>query len=177
MNKKRNVILYIAASVDGFIAKENEDIDWLSMVERPGEDYGYETFIESVDTIIMGRKTYDKVLSFGIEFPHKDKKCYVISRTKTGHDDNVEFYGGDLKELIQKLKSREGKNIFIDGGAEVVRELKSLNVIDEYVISFIPIMLGKGIRLFKETEAESKLELVESRAFESGLVQVTYKTI
>ncbi|MFG6494627.1 dihydrofolate reductase family protein [Fictibacillus sp. UD] len=177
MNKKRNVILYIAASVDGFIAKENEDIDWLSMVERPGEDYGYEAFVNTVDTVIMGRKTYDKVLSFGIEFPHKDKKCYVISRTKTGHDDNVEFYGGNVIELIQELKSKEGKNIFVDGGAEVVRELKSLNLIDEYVISFIPIMLGKGIRLFKETEAESKLELVESRAFESGLVQVTYKTI
>ncbi len=177
MNKDRNVILYIAASVDGFIAKENEDIDWLSIVERPCEDYGYEAFVDSVDTVIMGRKTYDKVLSFGIEFPHKDKKCYVISRTKTGRDENVEYYDGDLKELIQQLKSKKGKNIFIDGGAEVVRELKSQNLIDEYVISFIPIMLGKGIRLFKETEGESKLELVKSEAFESGLVQVTYRTI
>lgn len=177
MNKKRNVILYIASSVDGFIAKENQDIDWLSIVERPGEDYGYGAFVDTVDTVIMGRKTYEKVLSFGIEFPHKDKKCYVISRTKTGHDENVEFYGGNLKKLIEDLKSSEGKNIFIDGGAEVIRELKSLNGIDEYVISYIPIMLGKGIRLFKETEAESQLELVESRTFESGLVQVTYKTL
>lgn len=177
MELKRKVILYIASSVDGFIAKVNGDIDWLSVVERPGEDYGYESFIETVDTVIMGRKTYDKVLSFGIKFPHKNKKCYVISRTKTGNDENVTFYGGDVSDLIQELKNKEGKNIFIDGGSEVVRELKSHNLIDEYVISYIPIMLGNGISLFQETETDSKLELIDSKSFESGLVQVSYRTV
>lgn len=177
MNKNRKVVLYIAVSVDGFIAKEDQDISWLSMVERPGEDYGYEAFVDTIDTVIMRRKAYDKVLSFGIDFPHKDKKCYVISRTRTGSDENVTFHNGNLKDLIEQLKNQEGKNIFIDGGAEVVRELKSQNLIDVYVISSIPILLGKGIRLFKETEVESKLELVDSKAFESGLVQATYKIV
>ncbi|MBD7963960.1 dihydrofolate reductase family protein [Fictibacillus norfolkensis] len=177
MKSKRKVILYIASSVDGFIAKKNGDIDWLSVVERPGEDYGYESFINTVDTVIMGRKTYDKVLSFGIEFPHKNKDCYVISRTKTGNDENVTFFGGDVSNLIQELKNKEGKNIFIDGGSEVVRELKSRNLIDEYVISYIPIMLGNGISLFQETKIDTKLELVDSKTFESGLVQVIYRTV
>ncbi len=80
----RKVILYIASSLDGFIAKENDDISFLSVVEKKGEDYGYHAFIETVDTVIMGRKTYDKVLSFGIDFPHHDKKCYELTRTKNG---------------------------------------------------------------------------------------------
>ena len=91
MNKNRKVVLYIAVSDDGFITKEDQNISWLPMVERPGEEYGYEAFVDTVDTVIMGHKTYDKVLSFGIDFPHKDKKCYVISRTRSGSDENVTF--------------------------------------------------------------------------------------
>ena len=70
----RKVILYIAMSLDGYIAKENGDISWLSVVEKQGEDYWYSKFINTIDTVVMGRKTYEKILSFGIEFPHKDKK-------------------------------------------------------------------------------------------------------
>ena len=143
----RKVILYIAMSLDGYIAKENNDISWLSLVEKSGEDYGYSDFIQAIDTVIMGRKTYEKVMSFGIEFPHKDKKCYVISRTKTGMDENVEYYSGNLEELMTSLKNEEGKNIFIDGGAEVVNELMKINVIDEFVLSVIPLFLGNGIQI------------------------------
>ena len=75
----RKVIVYIAQSLDGFIAKPDGDIQWLSIVEKEGEDYGYNAFVESVDTVFMGRKTYEKVLSFGIEFPHKGRKCYVLT--------------------------------------------------------------------------------------------------
>jgi dihydrofolate reductase len=171
---KRKVILYIAESLDGFIARENSDISWLSIVERPGEDYGYKDFISTVDTVIMGRKTYDKVLSFGIEFPHKDKECYVLSRTLEGSDGNVQFYSGDINDLIKQLKAGEGKNIFIDGGSEVVREFRCKNLIDEYTISIIPVLLGKGVRLFKDSDTENKLKLIESNVFDSGLVQLRY---
>lgn len=119
----RKVILYIAMSLDGYIARENNDISWLSIVENPNEDYGYAKFVQDIDIVIMGRKTYEKVISFGIEFPHKEKKCYVISRTKMGYDENVEYYSASLETLIADLKSKEGKNIFVDGGAEVVNEL------------------------------------------------------
>ena len=153
-------ILYIAMSLDGYIAKEDGDINWLSIVENPTEDYGYSKFISTVSTVIMGRKTYDKVLSFGIEFPHKDKKCYVISHQKTGKDNNVEFYNGSIADLINKLKNTTDKNIFIDGGAEHVFELMKQNLIDKYIISIIPIFLGNGISLFKSGRPEKVLRLL-----------------
>lgn len=177
MNEKRKVILYIAESLDGFIAKEDGDISWLSIVERPQVDYGYNDFIKTVDTVIMGRKTYEKVLSFGIEFPHKDRKCYVLSKTMIGNDQNVEYYNGDINELIQGLKDVKGKNIFIDGGAEAIREFRNKNLIDEYVISIIPIFIGKGIRLFKEVDTENRLILTQSKIFDSGLVQLRYERL
>jgi dihydrofolate reductase len=173
---KREVILYIAMSLDGFIATKNGDISWLSMVENPPEDYGYYDFVKSVDTVIMGRKTYEKVLSFGIEFPHKDKKCYVLSKSKLGSDENVEFYQGDLKELIFQIRQKEGKHIYCDGGAEVVSELLKQNLIDRFIISIIPILLGNGIRLFQNGQQSNKLLLIKSQSFSSGLVQVEYET-
>lgn len=177
MNKKRKVILYIAESLDGFIAKEDGDISWLSIVDRPDEDYGYNDFINTVDTVIMGRKTYEKVLSFGIEFPHKYRKCFVLSKTMEGAEQNFEYYNGDISKLIERLKDEKGKNIFIDGGAEVIREFRNKNLIDEYVISIIPVLIGKGIRLFKEADTENELMLTHSKIFDSGLVQLRYEIL
>ena len=172
---ERKVILYIAMSLDGYIATEDNDIDWLSIVANPPEDYGYEKFVKSVDTVIMGRKTYDKVLSFGVDFPHEGRKCYVISRSRKGLDKNVEYYSGDLENLISELKNKEGSNIFIDGGAEVVNELLKINMIDEFIISIIPIFLGGGIRLFKDGRPNQQLKLKCTSEFTSGLVQLWYE--
>jgi dihydrofolate reductase len=172
---ERKVILYIAASLDSYIAKEDGDISFLSTVESPGEDYGYHDFIKTVDTVIMGRKTYDKVLSFGIEFPHKDRKCYVLSHSKKGKDKHVEFFEGNIAELISKIRKTEGRDIFCDGGAEVIFELMKQNLIDRYVISVIPVLLGSGISLFKSGRPEQKLKLTRSVAFPSGLVQLWYE--
>lgn len=171
----RQVILYIATTLDGFIAKDNDDISFLSVVESPDEDYGYSDFIKTVDTVIIVRRTYDKVLTFGGEFPHRDKKCYVISHTKKGKDNNVEFYNGNIRELIANIRKTEGKNIFIDGGAQVVFELMKEKLIDKYVISIIPHLLGSGIRLFKADSPEQKLKLIRSATFPSGLVQLWYE--
>lgn len=172
---ERKTVLYIAMSLDGYIAKENDDISFLSLVENPPEDYGYNDFIKTVDTVIMGRKTYDKVLSFGIDFPHKDKKCYVISRSRNGRDENVEYYNGDLAGLIQKIHAMEGKDIFIDGGAQIVNELLQQNQIDKIIISIIPVMLGSGISLFQNGRPEQKLKFLRSVTFPSGLVQLWYE--
>lgn len=177
MNKGRKVVLYIAQSLDGFIAREDNDISWLSIVEQEGEDYGYGEFVKTIDTVIMGRKTYEKVLSFGIEYPHKDKKSYIISKTIKGKEGNLQFYNDRIDSLIEKLKSEKGKNIFIDGGAEVVKELRGKNLIDQYVISIIPIMIGKGVRLFKETDTEDRLKLIDCKVFSTGLVQLKYETV
>lgn len=160
--------------LDGYIATTDQDISWLSIVESPPEDYGYHDFTQTIDTVIMGRKTYEKVLSFGIDFPHKDKKCYVISRIKTGKDEHVEFYQGDLLDLIASIRQTEGKHIFCDGGAEVVFELMKHDLIDRYILSVIPILLGNGVRLFKEGGIRQTLELVNCRSYPTGLLQMEY---
>jgi len=169
----REVVLYIAMSLDGYIADEKDDLGFLSVVEMKGEDYGYSDFINTVDTVIMGRKTYQKTLTFG-EFPHKTRKCYVVSRSITGKDENVEFYNGDLTVMIKNLKEKNGKNIFIDGGAEVVNQLMKLHLIDKYIISIVPIFIGKGISLFNNGRQEENLKLIRSETFPSGLVQLWY---
>lgn len=171
----RQVIIYIAMSVDGFIAGENDDLSWLSVVEAPPEDYGYSDFIKTVDTVIMGRKTYDKVLTLSNDFWHKGRKCYVVSRQKSGSNENVEYYNGALSELINNLRQQEGLNIFCDGGAEVIFELMQHNLIDQFIISIIPTFVGSGVLLFKEGRQSQHLKLTRSITFPSGLVQLWYE--
>jgi dihydrofolate reductase len=172
---QRNVVLYIATSLDGFIAKPNDELDFLSIVEQEGQDYGYADFIKTIDTVIVGRKTYDKVISMGFDFPHADKDSYIITRTPRPNIGSIKFYTDDIKSLIYKLKSEKGKNIFCDGGAEIVNELLKHNLIDEFIISIIPILVGNGTKLFKDDRPELKLELISTKQFESGLVQLHYK--
>ena len=171
----RELILYIAASLDGYIARPDGDIGWLSSVEAPGEDYGYADFVKTVDTVIMGRKTYEKVLEFGIPWPHAGRKCYVLSKTRTGNDENVEFFNGDIGDLVAQIRRALGMNIYCDGGADVVHALMRSDLIDRYVISIIPVLLGDGIPLFKPGRPEQALTLVHSVAFPTGLVQLHYE--
>ncbi len=172
MNRK--LILYIACSLDGYIAAKNDNIDFLNTVAVEGEDYGYGEFINSVDTVIVGRKTYDKVLSIGYDFPHADKESYIITRTKKDSIGNIHFYNGSIKELVENLKTKPGMNIFCDGGAEIVNLLLKEQLFDELYISIIPCLLGSGTKLFNEINIESSLKLVDSRAYKSGLVQLHY---
>jgi dihydrofolate reductase len=171
----RKVVLYIATSLDGYIAKPNDDLEFLSIVAQEGQDYGYADFVKTVDTVILGRKTYDKVIAMGFEFPHADKDVYIITRTPKSNIGSIKFYTGDLPALIAKLKSESGKNIFCDGGAEIVNELLKHDLIDEFVISVIPILVGNGTKLFKDGRPEQKLELVSTKQFDKGLAQLHYK--
>jgi len=173
MNRK--VILYIATSLDGYIATKNENLDFLSLVEQEGEDYGYADFIKTVDTVIVGRKSYDKVLSMGFDFPHADKKSYIITRTPKPPIGNIQFYTENLEALILKLKEKDGQNIFVDGGAEIVNLMMNDNLIDVFCVSIIPVLLGDGIRLFQDNRPELQLKFVRSETFKSGLVQIWYQ--
>lgn len=175
MNRK--LILYIATSLDGYIAKPNDNLDFLSIVEQEGQDYGYEDFIKTVDTVIVGRKTYDTVISMGFEFPHTNKNAYIITRSPRPSIGSVHFYTGNIKSLVVKLKSENGKNIFCDGGSEIVNELLKENLIDELIISVIPILVGNGTKLFKDGRPEQKLELLSATHFEKGLAQLHYKCL
>lgn len=172
----RQLVLYIAMSLDGYIAKPDGNIDFLSIVETPGEDYGYADFLQSIDTVIWGRKTFDKVLSFGIGVPHKDKQVYVISKERTGHHEHAEYHN-DVVGLVQQLKGKEGKNIYCDGGAEIVFELLNHHLFDRLIVSVIPHVLGGGIRLFKKGMPEQAIQLKRSISYPSGLVQLWYDVV
>ncbi|WP_207492528.1 dihydrofolate reductase family protein [Aridibaculum aurantiacum] len=172
----RKLVLYIAMSLDGFIAKKDDNIDFLSMVETPNEDFGYADFMQNIDTVIWGRKTFDKVLTFGNGVPHQDKKVYVISRTKTGKVEHAEF-ANNVVALVQALKEQPGKDIYCDGGAEIVYELMNHQLFDRLIVSIIPHFLGDGIRLFKEDNKEQKLHFKRSISYPSGLVQLWYDVV
>lgn len=174
MNNNRQLVFYIAMSLDGYIAKPNDDLSFLSIVAKEGEDYGYAAFVATVDTVILGRKTYNWVMKQVDTFPHADKKAYIITRTPKPAIGNTEFYTGSLTELVAQLKNEPGKNIFCDGGAEIVNELLKADLIDEMIISVIPVLVGNGTRLFKDGRPEQQLQLVQAKSFDTGLVQLHY---
>ena len=150
MITERKLILFISMSLDGYIATKDNSLEFLSVVEQEGEDYGYNDSITSVDTVIIGRKTYEKVIAMGYEYPHTDKDVYILSRTAKPAIGNFKFYANNLSGLVNNLKKQLGKHIYCDGGAEVANELMKNNLIDEFIISVIPILLGDGIKLFKD---------------------------
>jgi len=175
MKPERKVILYIASSLDGYIAKPNDDLSFLSRIQKDGQDYGYAEFIENVDTVILGRKTYDWIMKQVKEFPHAQLDSYIITRTPKQDIGKIKFYTGNLKELVLRLKQEKGKNIFIDGGAEIVNELLKEKLINKFYLSIVPILLGDGIRLFKNGLPEQNLRLISSKQFETGLIQLQYE--
>lgn len=173
----RKISLFIAMSLDGYIAKPNDDLSFLKLVEKEGEDYGYAEFTSKIDTIIIGRKTYDYVVK-EIGASHYDngqRDIYVITRTERPQVGRTTFYTGNITELVKQLKSENGKNIYCDGGAEVINELLKHNLIDEFIISVIPVLLGNGTRLFKDGRPEQALEFIRAKSFETGLAQLHYK--
>lgn len=174
MLKERKVILYISCSLDGFIAKPNDDLSFLNPMMVEGEDYGYADFIHNVDTVIIGRKTYDWVVKEVGFFPHKDKESYVVTTQEKPQEGLTIFYNGDLKALISTLKAKKGKHIYCDGGAKLVNSLFKEDLLDEIILSIIPVTLGAGIKLFNDGVPERKLELMETNAFKTGLVQLHY---
>lgn len=176
MMSNRKVALYIAMSLDGYIAKHDDDISFLNVVDQEGEDYGYSTFSPTIDTYIVGRKTYEVVVGMVGNFPQaKDFDCYVVTRSARENEHGVTFYQGDPGALVRELKSKPGKNIYCDGGAEIIQALLRENLVDIYIVSVIPYILGDGIRLFKGGTPEHQLTLVGSKQFSSGLVQLHYE--
>lgn len=170
----RKVILFIAMSLDGFIARPNDDLDWLNVVTKAGEDYGYSAFTQTVDTILLGRRTYEKVLSLVEKYPHNNKTTYVITRTTQPNQENIVFYTKSINNLICELKQQTGENIYCDGGAMLSQTLIREKLIDEMIISIIPILLGEGIRLFDNDSNIKHLKLKDTKHFDTGLVQLHY---
>lgn len=173
------VSIFIATSLDGYIAKPNDDLSFLKIVEKEGEDYGYAQFTDTIDTIILGRKTYDYVVKeIGSSYyDNGTRDVYVITRTEKPSIGRTTFYTGNLTELITQLKAKTTKNIYCDGGAELIDALLKTDLIDEFIISIIPVLVGSGTRLFKDGRPEQALELIGTKTFDTGLTQLHYKRI
>ena len=170
-----NVILYIAASLDGYIARPDGAVDWLNDFPGNGEDFGYFTFYDSVDCILMGSRTYQQVLGFG-DWPYPGKTSFIFTHRclKTERDD-IEFVSGDVEVALQDINARGFERIWLLGGANLVQAFIAKGLVDEYIISIIPLLLGEGIALFNPVEVEGKLEFIEALTFPGGLVQLHYR--
>ena len=170
--------VFIAASLDGFIARENGDIDWLSLAydEEDAEDYGYQEFMDSVDVLIMGRKSFEKVLTFG-EWPYGDKRVVVLSSRSleipNELSDSVESESCSAADLIKQLSESGAKHLYIDGG-KTIQGFLSAGLIQQLIITIVPILLGGGIPLFGPLNDDIKLNHVETRSYSNGLVQSKY---
>lgn len=173
----RKVSLFIATSLDGYIAKPNDDLSFLKIVEKEGEDYGYTEFTETIDTLIIGRKTYDYVLKElgASHYDNGKRDVYVITRTEKPNVGITTFYTGNLTDLVKQLQSENGKNIYCDGGSEIINELLKNDLVDEFIISVVPVLLGNGTRLFKDGRPEQQLQFVSAKTYDTGLTQLYYK--
>ena len=169
--------LYIASSLDGYIARENGSLDWLTDLPNPEQsDYGYTALLSSIDTVVMGRNTYQEILGFGVEWPYSDCQTYVVSRAddleiKTEKTEQVQ----DLNtEFFKTLKKESKKDVWLVGGGQLVSEFLRHRAIDEIMLCVIPVVLGNGIPLFPKGTPETQLDLIKTEAFSSGAVMLTY---
>jgi dihydrofolate reductase len=161
----RKLVLFIATSLDGFIAREDESLDWLFRVEGEG-DNGYSDFYETIDTILMGRRTYDWIIRHEQEnFPYQNKECYVFTRAEVEKNENVRFVNEEIDSFTNKLKRTEGKNIWMVGGGELLHEFLKKKLVDELIITIAPTIIGKGIPLFKQDDYELELNLKEIKRY------------
>lgn len=161
--------VFIATSADGYIARKDGTIDWLERVQGP--DYGYTAFFGSIDTLVMGRGTYDSVLGFE-DWPYAGKRVIVMTHRPAAPQRGETFTSATPAELLAELA--DARRIYVDGG-NVIRQFLSANLIDDLTLSIVPIVLGDGVRLFAGGEGEHTLALESSQAWPTGLVQLRYR--
>lgn len=160
----KELVLYIAQSLDGYIARTNESIDWLLLFDDESTANRYNKFMDTVDTIVMGYSTYRQVTEeLSVDnWPYNDKKVYVITHRNLANPYNVEFYQGDIIELINSLKLSAQKNIWLVGGSKIIEQCMSAKLIDRYIITIIPVILSEGIPLFAKTLKSTPLKQIST---------------
>ena len=171
----RKVVLYIASSIDGQIARADGSLDWLENADNAEEDYGYEEFFASVDTTLMGNTTFRQILGFDVEFPYEGKKNYVFTRGEPEERTEATVTNRAPSEVVQELKKSEGGDIWLVGGGSLNGELLRADLIDRMIITLIPVALGEGIPLFAGSAPELPWELIEAEAYDNGFLQLTYE--
>jgi len=165
--------VYIAMSLDGYIARPDGNIDWLKTVSRPGEDYGYRRFFSSVDTVIIGKKTYEVVLGFDT-WPYEGKRVVVVTHEPAEPQHDEHFYSGPPEGLVPRLSYEGFQHAYVDG-AGIIQQFLAAGLVRRATVSVIPLLLGEGVRLFGNAGRELDLRLLRSQSFESGLVQLEYE--
>lgn len=175
-NKPR-IKLYIACSLDGYIAREDGSIDWLTEYENNSEtDYGYSEFYSSIGTVLMGRKTYEQVLGFG-DWPYGEKKAYVLTRQTEPlrREKNVEFVSGDVGEFVRQLKEDTDEDIWLVGGSQLIKVFLEEGLVEDLIVFVVPIILGSGISLFDRIEKEIRLKTGRIERYDTGIVGIEYR--
>ena len=176
MTKRRNVIVHIATSADGYIARPDGDLEWLTSRPAPEGFYGMNAFMKSIDTTLIGRKTYEVSLAMGAKFDSKDRTI-VFSRNAPPADapSGVEFVSGAIGPFVSRLRDEPGKDIWLMGGGELIASFLDEHAIDEFVISVVPVFIGDGIPLIERRPRHVPLELQSVDRFDDGLVQLHYR--
>jgi dihydrofolate reductase len=165
--------VFIGTSVDGFIARANGDLDWLP--PGGGEPHGYDEFMATVDALVIGRKTFETVLSFDI-WPYGEKPVFVLSTRALAPAPAgaaVERMSGDPAEIVSQLAVRSVRHIYVDGGITIQRFLRA-GLIQRLIITRVPVLIGDGVPLFGTVPGDIRLRHVATRYYPSGLVQTEY---
>lgn len=173
----RTVVLFLAMSLDGYIADRNGGVDWLSGQSEQEESIDtYAAFVKDIDTVIMGWNTYHQVVTelSPEKWIYSDLTSYVVTHRELPSTDQIIFTKEDPCALVKKLKQEPGKHIWICGGSKVIQQLMEEDLIDRYYISVIPTILGDGIRLFGNMEKEIKLQLIKTQTY-NGITDLVYQ--
>ena len=179
MPSKRKIIVEAATSADWFIARKDGDIEWLTERPHPKDNYGMGAFYRSVDTILLGRKTFDVALEFekqGMRAFNPKLKHYMFSRSIPGTPlpKAVEHVAEPVKQFATKLRARKGKNIWMMGGGEIIASFLDEGEIDEFIIHVMPVFIGEGIPLIAPRHRKIQLNLREAKPFPDGVVRLRY---
>ena len=175
------ISVYIGTSLDGFIARKNGELDWLPGSDEgsDGQDYGFGAFFNSVDSMVMGRNTFEMVISFG-KWPYGNKRVIVLSsnqvRIPEHLQETVESRSSSPREIFEELDMSGAKHVYVDGG-KTIQGFIDVGLIDEITITRVPILIGDGIPLFGILDNDKKLRHLETRSFENGFVQSKYAII
>lgn len=174
---KKNSV-FIATSIDGYIADKNGNIDWLNSIPNPdNEDMGYAEFTNDIDALVMGRTTFETVCGFDMNWPYS-KPVFVLSTTLNeipeSHKEKAFLVKGTLEEILNQIHEKGYHKLYIDGGT-IIRNFLNADLIDEMIITTIPILLGGGSRLFSKLPNELNFELIKAKTFLSQVSQVHYK--
>lgn len=173
----RQTVLYIAMSLDGYLADRDGGVGWLLGQEGKAETAdSYGDFVQGIDTVILGWNSYKQIVTqlSPDAWVYEGLQSYVLTHRSCEDTADIRFVSGDLCGLLQRLKAEEGKDIWICGGAEVIRQLLEKDLIDRYVISVIPTILGGGIRLFSDLGESIDLRLLSTRN-SNGIVELEYR--